>query len=148
MELHNLSYTKGSRNHKKKIVGRGHGSGLGKTSGRGQDGQKARKSGHTRLGFEGGQTPLYRRLPKVGFNNVEFANNYNVVNLREIAKLKDKVITKEILLKNGLIEKNKLPIKIIGNTKISSDITIKANKFTKGALKTIADSKSKTELLK
>lgn len=148
MELHNLKYTKGSRNHKRKIVGRGHGSGMGKTSGRGQDGQKARKSPHTRLGFEGGQTPLYRRLPKVGFNNFEFANNFNVVNLREIAKLKIKTVDKTALIKSNLISENKLPIKIIGNAKIASDITIKADKFTKGALKAITDSKSKAEVIK
>lgn len=72
MELKELKCTPKARNHKSKILGRGHGSGLGKTSGRGQKGQKARKSGHTRPGFEGGQTPLYRRLPKFGFSTSGF----------------------------------------------------------------------------
>ncbi len=72
MELHKLKSVPNSRKHKAKIVGRGHGSGLGKTSGRGQKGQKARKSGHTRPGFEGGQTPLYRRVPKFGFSTDGF----------------------------------------------------------------------------
>ncbi len=148
MELHNLKYTKGSRNHKSKIVGRGHGSGIGKTSGRGQDGQKARKSGHTRLAFEGGQTPLYRRLPKVGFNNAEFANNYNVINLKNIEKLSDKVIDVKLLAEKGFFsKKNDLPLKVIGNAKIKSGITIKAHKFSEGAKKAIEAAGSKAEVI-
>lgn len=148
MELHNLKYTKGSRNHKSKIVGRGHGSGIGKTSGRGQDGQKARKSGHTRLAFEGGQTPLYRRLPKVGFNNKEFANTYVVINLNQLSKLKTKVIDEKFLMDEAIIsKKNKLPLKIIGNAKINSGITIKANKFSKGALEAIKKSGATAEII-
>lgn len=76
MELNQLKSTPKARNHRAKVVGRGHGSGLGKTSGRGQKGQKARKSGHTRPGFEGGQTPLYRRLPKFGFSTDKFKTRY------------------------------------------------------------------------
>lgn len=147
MELHNLKATPGSRNHKKKIVGRGHGSGMGKTSGRGQDGQKARKSGHTRLGFEGGQTPLYRRLPKVGFNNYEFANNYNVITLDDLAKYSEKEITNEFLISKGEFPKNKLPLKIIGNVAVAKGITFKANKFSAGALKSIEASGSKAIVL-
>lgn len=147
MELHELSYTKGSRNHKRKIVGRGHGSGMGKTSGRGQDGQKARKSGHTRLGFEGGQTPLYRRLPKVGFNNVNFSNDYNVINLKDLQRLTDKVIDIKVLEDKGYISKKKLPIKIIGNAKVNANITIKAHKFTAGALKAIEQGSAKAEVI-
>lgn len=148
MELHNLKSTPGSRNHKRKIVGRGHGSGMGKTSTRGQDGQKSRKSGHTRLAFEGGQTPLYRRLPKVGFNNYEFANNYNVISLKDLMKYKDeKEITLEFLVKSGEFSKNKLPLKIIGNTKVQKGMVIKANKFTKGALKAIEESQAKAVVL-
>ncbi len=149
MELHNLKSTPGSRNHKRKIVGRGHGSGMGKTSTRGQDGQKSRKSGHTRLAFEGGQTPLYRRLPKVGFNNFEFANNYNVISLKDIKERygKEKEIDLTLLVNAGEFSKNKLPLKIIGNTKIEKGITIKAHKFTKGALKAIEESGSKAIIL-
>ncbi len=148
MELHNLQATPGSRNHKRKIVGRGHGSGMGKTSTRGQDGQKARKSGHTRLAFEGGQTPLYRRLPKVGFNNVEFANEYNVISLATLAKYeKEKEITVEFLMEKGEFSKNKLPLKVIGNAKVAKGMTIKAKKFTKGALKAIEDSQAKAVIL-
>lgn len=148
MELHNLKYTKGSRNHKSKIVGRGHGSGIGKTSGRGQDGQKSRKSGHTRLAFEGGQTPLYRRLPKVGFNNAEFANDYNVINLKSLEKISDKVIDANLLAEKGFFsKKSKLPLKIIGNVKIKSGITIKAHKFSQGAIKAIEASGAKAEII-
>ncbi len=148
MELHNLKYTKGSRNHKSKIVGRGHGSGIGKTSGRGQDGQKSRKSGHTRLAFEGGQTPLYRRLPKVGFNNAEFANDYNVINLKSLEKISDKVIDAKLLAEKGFFsKKSKLPLKIIGNVKIKSGITIKAHKFSQGAIKAIEASGAKAEVI-
>lgn len=147
MELHNLKATPGARNHKEKRVGRGHGSGMGKTSTRGQDGQKARKSGHTRLGFEGGQTPLYRRLPKVGFNNAEFANEFNVINLRDIAKMKEKTINKQLLVDKRIFQKNNLPLKVIGNAKIPSGITIAAERFTEGALKAITAAGSKTELI-
>jgi len=148
MELHELKYTEGSRNHKVKRVGRGHGSGMGKTSGRGQDGQKARKSGHTRLGFEGGQTPLYRRVPKVGFNNIEFANLYNVVNLRDLIKLNDKVIDLKLLVSKGFFSKNKLPLKVIGTAKINENVIIKANKFSAGASKAIIDANAKIEIIK
>lgn len=148
MNLHNLEYTKGSRNQKEKRVGRGHGSGMGKTSTRGQDGQKARKSGHTRLGFEGGQTPLYRRVPKVGFNNDRFATKYNVVSLKQINALEAKTINFALLLEKGLIKDKKLPVKVIGNDKINSSIVIEAHKFSKGALETIAQSKSTTKIIK
>ncbi len=148
MELHNLKSTPGARNHKRKIVGRGHGSGMGKTSTRGQDGQKARKSGHTRLAFEGGQTPLYRRLPKVGFNNAEFANNFNVITLKNLEKYAhEKEITLELLVQKGEFSKNKLPLKVIGNTKVAKGLVIKAHKFSKGALKAIEDSQAKAIIL-
>ena len=81
MELNNLTYTKGARGHKRRTYGRGFSSGLGKTSGRGQKGQHSRKSGNVRIGFEGGQTPIYRKIPKVGFNSYNFATDYYVVSL-------------------------------------------------------------------
>jgi large subunit ribosomal protein L15 len=81
MELNNLKYTKGARGHKRKTYGRGFGSGIGKTGGKGTKGQKQRKSGHVRLGFEGGQTPIYRKVPKVGFNNYNFRKQYNIVTI-------------------------------------------------------------------
>lgn len=143
MKLENLSSTQGSRNHKAKRVGRGFGSGMGKTSTRGSKGQNSRKSGGTRLGFEGGQTPLYRRIPKIGFNNVNFSNDYNVVNLKLLIDQKLTKVDYKILVEKKLIIDNKLPIKIIGNNKIEKPIEIKADKFSKGAIKSLDDSKSK-----
>lgn len=150
MQLHNLEYTNGARGQKVKRVGRGHGSGMGKTSTRGSNGQKSRKSGHVRLGFEGGQTPLYRRVPKVGFNNVNFANEFAVVSLEMInTKKLSGEINFDVLKKAGLISSNKkVNIKIIGNTPIAKGITIKANKFTAGAVKAIESSGSKIEIIK
>lgn len=134
MELHELKSTPKSRNHKPKIVGRGHGSGLGKTSGRGQKGQKARKSGHTRLGFEGGQTPLYRRLPKFGFNTYNFKPEYLTINLKNLAKLtQDKYLRKDFVDLGWISSKSKQPIKLIGNTDVSKPITIEVQKVSKTA---------------
>ncbi len=148
MDLSKLEYTKGSRNHREKRVGRGNGSGIGKTCGRGQDGQKSRKSGHTRLGFEGGQTPLYRRVPKVGFNNDNFAHKFNTITIEQLNGLSEKTITPELLLEKRMLKHKNLPIKIIGNTKLNNSITIKAHKFTKGALESIKNAKGKFEIIK
>lgn len=147
MELHTLEYTKGSRGQKEKRVGRGHGSGMGKTSTRGQDGQKSRKSGHTRLAFEGGQTPLYRRVPKIGFNNINFANNYNVITLKQIivADLTD--VNIDTLASKRLIKNVKWPIKIIGNTEVSKPLNISVHKISKQALEILNKSKSKIEII-
>jgi len=139
MELNNLKYTKGSRNHKTKTYGRGFGSGIGKTSGKGTKGQKSRKSGHVRIGFEGGQTPIYRKIPKVGFNNVNFANQYYVVSLAQIAKLNEKKVDREVLLKARLIGNKKLPIKIIASNKVKlpEGLIVIADKYTLGAQKAL-----------
>ncbi|MBR2651621.1 50S ribosomal protein L15 [bacterium] len=151
MELHNLEYTCGARGQKAKIVGRGHGSGMGKTSTRGSNGQKSRKSGHTRLGFEGGQTPLYRRSPKIGFNNVNFANEYVAISL---ATIDQKKISGEINLDKlkslGLISsKKKVKVKIIGNTNLKTKgLKIYAHKFSAGAIKAIQASNCEYQLLK
>jgi large subunit ribosomal protein L15 len=147
MELHNLSYTPNSRNHKPKRVGRGHGSGMGKTSGRGQDGQKARKSGHVRLGFEGGQTPLYRRLPKVGFNNYNFRNNYNVINIKDLNKLKITDIDYDSLLKIRMISDNHYPIKLIGNATIEKKFVVKIQKISKQAEEAIKKAGGKINII-
>lgn len=147
MKLENLKSKEGSR-HKTKRVGRGFGSGIGKTSTRGSKGQKSRKSGHTRPGFEGGQTTLYRRIPKIGFNNKNFANNYNVVTLNNIVKLNLTNVDKKVLVEKGLIEDNKLPIKVIGTATISKPISVSANKFSKGSVATLEKSKSKFVVIK
>lgn len=147
MKLENLKYTAGSRK-KAKRVGRGFGSGIGKTSTRGSKGQNSRKSGPVRLGFEGGQTTLYRRIPKVGFNNKNFANDYNVISLEQLVSLKITNCDSKILIEKKLIKDEKLPIKVIGNTELKSPITISAHKFSKGAIASLEKSKSKFTVLK
>lgn len=147
MELSNLSYTKGSRGHKTKTYGRGFGSGIGKTSGKGTKGQKSRKSGHTRLGFEGGQTPLYRRIPKVGFNNVNFAKNYCVINVNQLNKVKGGVINLETLKAAKLISKNTQLVKIIGNGNLKNAFQVSAHKFTTGAKNAIEKAGGKVEVI-
>lgn len=147
MKLENLKHTAGSRK-KAKRVGRGFGSGIGKTSTRGSKGQNSRKSGPVRLGFEGGQTTLYRRIPKVGFNNKNFANNFNVVSLSTIVKLNLTNIDKKTLLEKRLLDDERLPIKIIGKADLKSAISISAHKFSKGAMESLEKSKSKITILK
>lgn len=148
MELNKLTYNKGARNHKEKRVGRGFGSGIGKTSTRGSKGQNSRKSGGTRLGFEGGQTPLYRRIPKVGFNNKNFANEYNVVTLEMINKWGITEVSPEILVKEKYVQDNNLPLKIIGTSELKKPLNISAHKFSKGALASLEKNKSKINTIK
>lgn len=140
MELNNLKYTKGSRNHKTKTYGRGFGSGIGKTSGKGTKGQKSRKSGKVRLGFEGGQTPLYRKIPKVGFNNYNFQENYEIVTLTQVTKLGEEV-NKETLVKAGLISSAKAKVKLIGGKKsitLSKPLNITVDKVSANVEKAIS----------
>jgi len=131
MRLSDLSPKQGS-NKKKKRVGRGIGSGHGKTSCRGHKGQKARTGGGTRVGFEGGQMPLYRRLPKRGFTNI-FRKDYAVVNLKDLDKLSESVVTPEVILEKGLIKDTKSGIKILGEGEIKKPITVKAHAFSASA---------------
>lgn len=131
MRLCDLSPKQGS-NKKKKRVGRGIGSGHGKTSCKGHKGQKARTGGGTRVGFEGGQMPLYRRLPKIGFTNI-FRKDYAIVNLKDLDKLSESVITPEIILEKGLIKDTKGGIKILGEGEIKKPITVKAHAFSASA---------------
>jgi large subunit ribosomal protein L15 len=148
MELSKLKYTKGSRGHKRKTYGRGFGSGIGKTGGKGTKGQKQRKSGHVRLGFEGGQTPIYRKVPKVGFNNRVFRTQYNVVTIKQISELKTDKIDRKVLIEERVISNNKLPIKIIGNDKLAKAFEVHAHYFTEGAKKTIEAAKGKINIIK
>lgn len=131
MRLSDLSPKQGS-NKKKKRVGRGIGSGHGKTSCRGHKGQKSRTGGGTRVGFEGGQMPLYRRLPKRGFTNI-FRKDYAVVNLKDLDKLSESVVTPEVILEKGLIKDTKGGIKILGEGEIKKPITVKAHAFSASA---------------
>ena len=127
-------------------VGRGMGSGLGKTSGRGHKGQKARSGGGVRRGFEGGQTPLYRRLPKRGFTNIH-ANNYTEVTLNMLNKSEATEVTAESLLAEGLIGKINDGIVILGTGNLEKKLTVKAKRFTKSATEKIEAVGGKTEVI-
>ncbi len=148
MKLNNLKYKKGSRGHKVKTLGRGYGSGMGKRSTRGQKGQHARKSGNVRQGFEGGQTPLYRKIPKVGFNNVNFAKKVLVLTTDQIANMK--VVDRKTLIAKRMLSKNsKAIIKIIAGKKpLSNPIEVSVDKVSKGANKIITDAKGKVNITK
>ena len=127
-------------------VGRGIGSGLGKTSGRGHKGQKARSGGGVRRGFEGGQTPLYRRLPKRGFKNIH-AKTYTEVTLTMLNKVKTEEVTAESLIKDGIISKENDGIVILGTGKLDKKLTVKANRFTNSAAKAIEAAGGKAEVI-
>ena len=129
MNLHELSPAPGSRKDRKR-VGRGPGSGLGKTAGRGEKGQKSRSGYSGRPGFEGGQMPLIRRLPKRGFNN-EFRTEYTVINLRRMAELEGEV-TPETLAARGMVKKG-MPVKVLGDGEIGRALRVKAHKFSRVA---------------
>ena len=127
-------------------VGRGIGSGLGKTSARGQKGQKARSGGGVRRGFEGGQTPLYRRLPKRGFNNI-FARTYTEVTLSMLNQSKATEVTAETLLEEGIIGKINDGIVVLGNGNLEKKLTVKATRFTKAAAEKIQAAGGKIEVI-
>jgi len=129
MKLHELSPAKGSKRSRKRI-GRGPGSGTGKTAGRGHKGQKSRSGYSRRLGFEGGQMPLIRRVPKRGFTNI-FQTRYQVVNLSSLAELSGEV-TPEVLVEKGLVRSGHM-VKVLGDGEISTALTIKAHKFSASA---------------
>jgi len=131
MKLSELEAAPGSRKNRKR-VGRGIGSGSGKTSGRGQKGQKSRSGGNPHPWFEGGQMPLYRRLPKRGFTNI-FRKEYEVINLSQLIKLKNESpITPVVLKSKGMIHKIDL-VKILGNGELTEAVTVHAHKFSKSA---------------
>ena len=118
----------------RKRIGRGPGSGNGKTSGKGHKGQNARSGGGVRPGFEGGQLPLYRRLSKRGFNNYNFQTTYATVNVGDLEKFEEgTVVTKELLIEVGLVKKELDGIKILGNGELTKKLTVKANKFSSTA---------------
>lgn len=127
-------------------VGRGIGSGLGKTSGKGHKGQKARSGGGVRRGFEGGQTPLYRRLPKRGFTNIH-AKQYTEVTLNMLNKSENTEVTAESLLKEGIISKINEGIVILGTGNLEKKLTVKAKRFTKSAAEKIEAAGGKIEVI-
>lgn len=134
MRLHNLKNVKGAV-HRKKRVGCGEGSGHGKTSGRGGKGQTARSGGSIRPGFEGGQMPLYRKLPHRGFNNYEFRTSYAVVNVGDLARLDAKVtdVNTEVLAAAGLVRPGVKLLKVLGDGEITRALKVTAQKFTGSA---------------
>ena len=136
----------GMKKTKSKRVGRGMGSGLGKTSGRGHKGQKARTGGGVRRGFEGGQTPLYRRLPKRGFNNIH-ALNYTEVTLTMLNKSKATDVTAETLLEEGIIGKVNDGIVVLATGKLEKKLNVKANRFTAAAKEKIEALGGKVEVI-
>ena len=141
MKLSELKSAPGSRKSRKR-VGRGMGSGTGKTSGRGQKGQKSRSGGNPHPWFEGGQMPLYRRLPKRGFTNI-FRKEYEIVNLAQLAGLEMKnPITPEIMKEKGMIRKIG-SVKILGNGELSGAVTVHAQKFSRSAMDKIEKSGGK-----
>ena len=131
---------------KSRRVGRGIGSGLGKTSGKGHKGQKARSGGGVRRGFEGGQTPLFRRLPKRGFNN-KFARNYTEITLTMLNKSKSEVVDAESLIKDGIISKANDGLVVIATGKLEKKLTVKANRFSSKAVSAIEAAGGKTEVI-
>lgn len=147
MKLHELKPNEGSVQTRKR-VGRGPGSGLGKTSGKGHKGQNARSGGGVRPGFEGGQLPLFRRLPKRGFNNYEFRTEYAIVNIGDLNDFKDgSVIELSNLKESGLVKKEKDGIKILGNGELTKKLTVKANKFSSTARVKIENAGGKIEVI-
>lgn len=147
MKLHTMYPNEGSTKTRK-IVGRGPGSGLGKTSGKGHKGQNARSGGGVRPGFEGGQIPLFRRLPKRGFSNAIFKTKYAVINLSDLNKFEnDAVITPEILKEMGLLKNELDGIKVLGNGNLDKKLTVKAHKFSARALEEIEKLGGKAEVI-
>ena len=122
---------------KSKRVGRGNGSGLGTTAGRGHKGAGQRSGHKYRFWFEGGQMPLHRRVPMRGFNNHNFAKTFEIVNLSQISKIKSKNIDFEVMYKNGLISSSLVPVKILGNGSLDKAVNITATAFSKSAGKVI-----------
>jgi large subunit ribosomal protein L15 len=144
----NLSNLRAPRkaNENKKRVGRGMGSGMGKTSTRGHKGQGSRSGSSLMRGFEGGQMPLHRRLPKRGFTNI-FKTEYEVVNVERLAGIEDKDITPEVLRKAGIVTSKNTKVKVLGHGDLSKAVTVHAHKFSKSAQEKIEKAGGKVNLL-
>ncbi len=147
MKLHTLKPNEGAIKNRKR-VGRGQGSGTGKTSGRGEKGQNARSGGGVRVGFEGGQTPLFRRLPKRGFSNALFKKEYAIINLDDLNKFEDGAeVSLEVLRNMGIVKKSKDGLKVLGNGTLEKKLNVKANKFSASAKEQIEKSGGKAEVI-
>jgi large subunit ribosomal protein L15 len=146
MKLHELHPVEGSTRGRKR-VGRGIGSGMGKTSTRGHKGQNSRAGGGVRPGFEGGQTPLFKRLPKRGFNNVNRVE-FNIINIEDLNSFKEGTKVDSLkLVKTGLIKNNNLKIKVLGNGKLEKKLTVIAHKFSKSAEQGITEAGGNIEVI-
>ncbi len=147
MKLHELNRAPEAKS--KKRVGRGPGSGMGKTSTRGEKGQLARSGGKVHAWFEGGQTPLYRRLPKRGFNNTRFATKFATINLSDIDKFFNDgdTVTPEVLKERGIIKKQLDGVKVLANGELTKKLTIKAHRFSSSAVSKIESAGSKAEVI-
>ena len=147
MKLHELMQNAGAKQTRKR-VGRGMGSGLGKTSGKGEKGQKARSGVSIPATFEGGQLPLYRRLPKRGFSNAQFKIKYATINVSDLNKFEDGTeVTPALLRETGLLKNQLDGVKVLGNGTLEKKLTIKANKFSMEAISKIEKSGSKYEVM-
>ena len=147
MKLNELKNHPGST-HKRKTVGRGPGSGLGKTSGRGENGQKSRTGASIPVWFEGGQNPLYRRIPRRGFNNARFTTRYAIVNVSNLNVFDEgTVVTKELLIEKRIIKKELGGLKVLGSGTLEKKLTVKANIFTNTAITKIEELGGKAEVI-
>ena len=146
MKLHELSPAAGSVKDVKR-VGRGHGSGNGKTAGKGHKGQNARSGGGVRIGFEGGQMPIARRIPNRGFNNI-FGTDYAIVNVADLNQFAEgTVVDAELLKATGLVKKVYAGVKVLGNGELTTKLTVKAAKFSKSAVEKIEKAGGKAEVM-
>jgi len=146
MKLHELKPAEGT-NKSKKRLGRGTASGQGKSAGKGQKGQNSRSGGGVRLGFEGGQMPLYRRIPKIGFTNI-FRKEYAIVNLSDLERFDNgTVVNPDVLKEAGLIKAMLAGVKILGSGDLTKNLTVQAHKFSKTAADRIAAAGGKVEVI-
>lgn len=146
MKLENLDKTPEFKNRKR--VGRGPGSGMGKTSTRGENGQKARSGASIPAWFQGGQSPLYRRIPKRGFSNKRFETKYAVINLDDLNRFNDgDIVTPELLKEMGIIKKQMSGVKVLGDGELAKKITVKANRFSSRAVTKIESVGGKAEVI-
>ena len=147
MKLNELKYNEGSKKDIKRL-GRGSSSGTGKTSGRGENGQNSRSGGGVRIGFEGGQLPLYRRLPKRGFSNAMFKKTYAVINVSDLNRFEDGAeVTPELLFEMCIIKKQLSGIKVLGNGTLAKKLTVRAHKFSNEAKQKIEAQGGKAEVI-
>ena len=147
MRLHELKPPPGSCTPAKR-VGRGIGSGHGKTSGRGQKGQKSRSGSGTRRGFEGGQTPLFQRLPKRGFSNKKFRTAWSIINVEDLNRFATGTeVTPELLQENGLIRHQNYGIKILGKGDLAKELIVKAHRFSARAVQKIESAGGRAEVI-